>query len=103
MNESAPQCALLRPGMRPGPEQEEFMPQEKTNAMRILDRAKASYLVHTYEGGALSGVAVAASLGEDPGRVYKTLVTVGSPRRYYVFIIPVAAELDLKKAARAAG
>ena len=103
MNESAPQGALLRPGMRPGPEQEEFMPQEKTNAMRILDRAKASYLVHTYEGGALSGVAVAASLGEDPGRVYKTLVTVGSPRRYYVFIIPVAAELDLKKAARAAG
>ena len=103
MNESAPQGALLRPGMRRGPEQEEFMPQEKTNAMRILDRAKASYLVHTYEGGALSGVAVAASLGEDPGRVYKTLVTVGSPRRYYVFIIPVAAELDLKKAARAAG
>ena len=76
---------------------------EKTNAMRILERGKAAYAVHTYEGGALSGVAVAASLGEDVARVYKTLVTVGSPRKYYVFVIPVAAELDLKKAARAAG
>lgn len=76
---------------------------EKTNAMRILERGKAAYTVHTYEGGALSGVAVAQALGEDVGRVYKTLVTVGSPRKYYVFVIPVAAELDLKKAAKAAG
>ena len=76
---------------------------EKTNAMRILERAKAEYNVHTYEGGALSGVAVAQALGEEMGRVYKTLVTVGSPRRYYVFVIPAAAELDLKKAAKAAG
>ena len=76
---------------------------EKTNAMRILERAKAEYNVHTYEGGALSGVAVAQALGEEMGRVYKTLVTVGSPRRYYVFVIPVAAALDLKKAAKAAG
>ena len=76
---------------------------EKTNAIRMLERGKAAYAVHTYEGGALSGVAVAASLGEDAARVYKTLVTVGSPRKYYVFVIPVAAELDLKKAARAAG
>ena len=76
---------------------------EKTNAMRILERGKAAYTVHAYEGGALSGVAVAQALGEDVGRVYKTLVTVGSPRKYYVFVIPVGAELDLKKAARAAG
>lgn len=76
---------------------------EKTNAMRILERAKISYRVHTYEGGALSGVDVAKALGQDPACTFKTLVTVGSPRKYYVFVIPVAAELDLKKAAKAAG
>lgn len=76
---------------------------DKTNAMRILERGKAAYQVREYDGGALSGVAVAAELGEDADRVYKTLVTVGSPRKYYVFVIPVAAELDLKKAAKAAG
>lgn len=76
---------------------------EKTNAMRILERAKISYIVHTYEGGALSGVEVAKVLGQDPACAFKTLVTVGSPRKYYVFVIPVAAELDLKKAAKAAG
>ena len=76
---------------------------EKTNAMRILERAGAEYKVHTYEGGALSGKEVAAALGQDPERAFKTLVTVGSPRKYYVFVIPVAAELDLKKAAKAAG
>ena len=76
---------------------------EKTTAMRILERAKVEYKVHEYEGGALSGTEVARQLGEDPNRTYKTLVTVGSPRRYYVFVIPVGAELDLKKAALAAG
>ena len=77
---------------------------EKTNAMRILDRAKAAYTVHSYEGtGALSGKEVAAALGQDPARTFKTLVTVGAPRKYYVFVIPVAAELDLKKCAAAAG
>ena len=76
---------------------------EKTNAMRILERAKIGYKVHTYEGGALSGVEVAKALGEDPADVFKTLVAVGAPRRYYVFVIPAAAELDLKKAAAAAG
>lgn len=76
---------------------------EKTNAMRLLERVGAPYTVHTYAGGALSGTEVAAALGEDPARVYKTLVTVGSPRKYYVFVIPVGAELDLKKAAKAAG
>ena len=76
---------------------------EKTNAMRILERGGAPYRVRSYAGGALSGVAVAEALGEEKERVFKTLVTVGSPRRYYVFVIPAAAELDLKKAARAAG
>ena len=75
----------------------------KTNAMRILEKQGADYSVHSYDGGALSGVEVARSLGEDVDRVYKTLVTVGSPRKYYVFVIPAAAELDLKKAAKAAG
>ena len=75
----------------------------KTNAMRILERNGITYNVHTYEGGALSGVEVAEVLGEDAGRVFKTLVTAAAPGRYYVFVIPVAAELDLKKAARAAG
>ena len=73
----------------------------KTNAMRILDREGVIYSVHSYEGGALSGVQVAKVLGEDS--VFKTLVTAAAPGRYYVFVIPVAAELDLKKAASAAG
>ena len=76
---------------------------EKTNAMRILERAGADYKVHTYEGGALPGTEVAKVLGQDPERAFKTLVTVGSPRKYYVFVIPVSSELDLKKAAKAAG
>ena len=76
---------------------------EKTNVMRILERTGESYKVHTYEGGALSGTEVAKVLGQDPARAFKTLVTVGSPRKYYVFVIPVGAELDLKKAAKAAG
>ena len=75
----------------------------KTNAMRIMEREGAQYSLHTYSCGALSGVEVAHTLGEDEGRVYKTLVTSAAPGRYYVFVIPVAAELDLKKAARAAG
>ena len=75
----------------------------KTNAMRILERNGITYNVHAYEGGALSGVEVAEVLGEDAERVFKTLVTAAAPGRYYVFVIPVAAELDLKKAARAAG
>lgn len=75
----------------------------KTNAMRIIEKEGAEYKVHTYDGGALSGVEVAAALGEDVDRVYKTLVTTAGPGKFYVFVIPVAAELDLKKAAKAAG
>lgn len=76
---------------------------EKTNAMRQLDRKKAAYTVHSYDGGALSGTEVAAALGQDPAHCFKTLVTVGRTGGYYVFMIPVAAELDLCKAASAAG
>ena len=75
----------------------------KTNAMRILEKEGVEYRAYTYDGGALSGVEVAAALGEDVDRVYKTLVTTAGPGKFYVFVIPVAAELDLKKAAKAAG
>ena len=66
----------------------------KTNAMRILERNGITYNVHTYEGGALSGVEVAEVLGEDAEGVFNTLVSAAAPGRYYVFVIPVAADLD---------
>ncbi len=75
---------------------------EKTNVMRLLDRSRIPYTPHFYSG-ALSGTEVASALGEDPARVFKTLVTVGPSRRHYVFMIPSAEELDLKKAASAVG
>ena len=77
---------------------------EKTNVMRTLERLKIPYREHYYgDTGAISGVEVAAALGEDPRRTFKTLVTVGKSRNHYVFMIPVAEELDLKKAAAAVG
>ena len=78
--------------------------EEKTNVMRILEQKKIWYQPHYYHNTeALSGVEVARILGEDPGCVFKTLVTEGKSKQYYVFVIPVAEELDLKKAARAVG
>ena len=75
---------------------------EKTNVMRILDQKKINYTSHSYaDTDAISGVEVAAVLNEDPDRVFKTLVTVGASKNYYVFMIPVHKELDLKKAAKA--
>ncbi|MEG1537669.1 MAG: Cys-tRNA(Pro) deacylase [Clostridiales bacterium] len=78
---------------------------EKTNAMRLLDNAGLSYAGHYYEDsdGKIDGVSVAAKIAMPPELVYKTLVAMGASRHYYVFMIPVAAELDLKKAAKAAG
>lgn len=76
---------------------------EKTNAMRQLDRKKLEYTTHTYEGGALSGAEVARTIGLEPERVFKTLVTTGKSGAHYVFMLPVEAELDLKKAAAAVG
>ena len=80
--------------------------EEKTNVMRLLDQRKVPYTPHAYpheDGEAPDGVTVARSLGLDPDRVFKTLVTKGASGGYYVFDIPVAATLDLKKAARAVG
>ena len=80
--------------------------EEKTNVMRLLDQKKVPYTPHAYphgDGEAPDGVTVARSLGLDPDRVFKTLVTRGASGGYYVFDIPVAATLDLKKAARAVG
>lgn len=76
---------------------------KKTNVMRLLDQAGIDYIPHNYEStGAISGVEVAAVLGQDPAQTFKTLVTRGR-QDYYVFIVPVAEELDLKKAATAVG
>ena len=78
--------------------------EEKTNVMRVLEQKKIAYQGHTYEPDATkTGREIALLLGQDPSRVFKTLVTVGKPARYYVFVIPVESELDLKKAATAAG
>ena len=78
--------------------------EEKTNVMRVLDQKKVPYTAHTYPAdGPIDGVSVAGFLGQDPERVFKTLVTKGSTGAYYVFDIPVAENLDLKKAARAVG
>lgn len=76
----------------------------KTNAMRILDRAKVAYSFHTYEpGDKVDGITVANKMGQPLEKVYKTLVTRGKSGNYFVFVIPVAAGLDLKKAAKAVG
>ena len=78
--------------------------EEKTNVMRVLDQKKIPYTAHTYDPeSGIDGVSVARSLGQDPASVFKTLVARGASGGYYVFDIPVAATLDLKKAAKAAG
>lgn len=75
---------------------------EKTNVMRILDQKKINYKSYEYsDTEAISGVEVAEVLGENPNKVFKTLVTVGATKANYVFMIPVHKELDLKKAAKA--
>ena len=81
------------------------MAQAKTNAQRILERAGVAYLPHSFEveAGHLDGVTAAQKLGLPAERVYKTLVARGASKGVYVFVIPVALELDLKAAARAVG
>lgn len=77
---------------------------EKTNVMRVLDGKKISYTAHEYEPDAtMTGEEIAGILGENPDKVFKTLVTQAKSGQYYVFVIPVVHELDLKKAAKAAG
>lgn len=80
------------------------MPDHKTVAMRLLDQAKIYYQVHTLPTEEVrSAQQVAELLGVDPGKVFKTLVTTGKTCKHYVFMLPATAELDLKKAAKAAG
>ena len=75
----------------------------KTNVMRILDKAKIPYTPYYYvtEDGKIDGVSVAQKMGQDPATVFKTLVAISKTKELFVFIIPVARELDLKKAAMA--
>ena len=85
----------------------EYMAKEKeikTNAMRILDRMKIPYTHYTYECDEfIDGMQIVEKLNLKPEQVYKTLVTQGHSKAYFVFVIPVAEELDLKKAAKAIG
>lgn len=77
---------------------------EKTNVMRILDQKKIEYKSYNYlQTGAVNGMEVAEALNEDPGMVFKTLVTVGKSKTNYVFVVPVNKELNLKKAAHSVG
>lgn len=77
--------------------------EEKTNALRLLDAQGVAHQTHSYDPDAVDGEAVAALTGIEPDRVFKTLVTVGASRRYYVFDVPVNCTLSLKKAAHAMG
>lgn len=81
------------------------MKQQKTNVMRALERAKIKYTPHEYDHGdeAVDGVTVARLTGIEEERVFKTLVTRGAGGTNYVFVIPAARELELKKAAKAVG
>ena len=76
----------------------------KTNAMRILETKKIPYITHTYECEEfIDGIQIADMLGLPHEKVYKTLVTQGNSKNYYIFVIPIAEELDMKKAAKAVG
>ena len=78
---------------------------DKTNVMRLLEQKKISYTPHSYPhaDGPVDGVTVAGMIGVEPARVSKTLVARGASKAIYVFVIPVARELDLKKAAKSVG
>ena len=77
---------------------------DKTNVMRILERAGVAHQVHLYPtDGALDAVSVAGMLGQEPDAVFKTLVTQGKSRAFYVFVIPGPQTLDLRRAAAACG
>ncbi len=78
------------------------MANVKTNAVRMLDSNKINYKLYEYKApeGFLDGVSVAEAIGSEVDSVYKTLVTVGASKEYYVCVIPVNAELDMKKAAK---
>lgn len=76
----------------------------KTNAMRILETMEIPFETHTYECDEfVDGIQIADMLGLPHDKVFKTLVTVGASKNYFVFVIPIAEELDMKKAARSVG
>lgn len=78
--------------------------QDKTNVMRILEQKKVEYNSYFYETDvAVSGTVVASMINKDASCVFKTLVTQGASKQYYVFVVPVEMELDLKKGAKAVG
>ena len=81
------------------------MAEQKTNVMRLLEQKKVKYAAHEYPHSdeAVDGVTVAKLTGQDPAKVFKTLVLRGVSKVIYVFVVPVVEELDLKKAAKAAG
>ncbi len=80
------------------------MAENKTNVMRILDKKKIEYEMHTYDSeDGIDGISVAKKLGQPVEQVFKTLVTQGKSKQYFVFVIPVAEELNLKTAAKAVG
>ncbi|NFG40845.1 Cys-tRNA(Pro) deacylase [Clostridium botulinum] len=78
--------------------------ESKTNAMRILDSSKIEYTTYNYQNkdGKIDGVAVAHKINKNENQVFKTLVTQGHSKEFYVYVVPVAQELDMKKAAKAA-
>ena len=103
-------AALAAPPERRGPERTNMkQKEEKTNVMRILDREKVPYTAHFYEGAGGPegdreyGLHVAQAMGQDAARVFKTLAARGASGGVYVYEVPVAENLDLKKAARAVG
>ena len=76
----------------------------KTNAMRVLERAGVPFIAHEYDTArGVDALSVAATLGMPPDRIFKTLVVISPMREHFVFVVPATGELDLKKAARAAG
>lgn len=77
--------------------------KEKTNVMRLLDKAEIEYTPHFYDKDIVDGVGIAQALGENPECTFKTLVTVSDKGEHFVFVVPVAESLDLKKAAKAVG
>ncbi|KFN01003.1 Cys-tRNA(Pro) deacylase [Bacillus clarus] len=81
------------------------MKKDKTNAMRILDKEKIEYAMMSYDSddGKIDGVSVAGKIGREVREVYKTLIAQGTSKDYYVFIIPVEEELNLKAGAKTVG
>ncbi len=78
--------------------------EHKTNVMRELDKLKIQYRHYCYvDTDAISGIDVARVLNQNPSQVFKTLVTIGKSKKIYIFMVPVANELDLKKAAKSVG